>query len=304
MIKKLRFVARRGWFGKHHCAAQLFAPKRGAGNGGGIVMAHGLGGTMDSGLFPMAEKFAAAGFHVLVFDYRNFGLSDGRPRQYISVPCQLADWKAAIFYLRGHAEVDAHRVGLWGISFSGGHVLHLAQQDKNIMAVVAQVPHIDAYLSATLATYKRGEKMNAQLVQQIKAAFWRRFIFGRKPMLQLIAENKKQAALLAAPEAIKYRSLAGESWRNAVDARSFLSGKLARNNPAVFAQDIDQPTLIQMGLADETISNEAISNFARRAGPIVQLARYECGHFGLLTKPHFSKAAQQAATFFAAHLLA
>ena len=45
-----------------------------------IVMAHGLGGTRECGLAPYAERFAAEGYHVLVFDYRYFGDSDGEPR--------------------------------------------------------------------------------------------------------------------------------------------------------------------------------------------------------------------------------
>ena len=33
-----------------------------------VVMAHGFGGTKDSGLEPFAQRFAAAGFDVVAFD--------------------------------------------------------------------------------------------------------------------------------------------------------------------------------------------------------------------------------------------
>ncbi len=33
-----------------------------------VVMAHGFGGTRDAGLAPYAQRFAAEGLHVLVFD--------------------------------------------------------------------------------------------------------------------------------------------------------------------------------------------------------------------------------------------
>ena len=49
-----------------------------------VVMAHGLGGTKDSGLAPFAEGLAEAGLDVLAFDYRGFGASEGEPRQTIS----------------------------------------------------------------------------------------------------------------------------------------------------------------------------------------------------------------------------
>jgi predicted alpha/beta-fold hydrolase len=49
-----------------------------------VIMAHGLGGTIDSGLMPYARRFVDQGFSVLLFDYRHFGFSEGEPRQLIS----------------------------------------------------------------------------------------------------------------------------------------------------------------------------------------------------------------------------
>lgn len=45
-----------------------------------VVMAHGFGATRVLGLRPFAERFVAAGIACLVFDYRNFGDSEGEPR--------------------------------------------------------------------------------------------------------------------------------------------------------------------------------------------------------------------------------
>jgi diguanylate cyclase (GGDEF)-like protein len=55
------------------------------------------------------------------------GESDGEPRQHID-PCkQIADYRSAVdavSYLEEfHADLDAERIGIWGISYSGGHVL-------------------------------------------------------------------------------------------------------------------------------------------------------------------------------------
>ena len=65
-----------------------------------VVLAHGFGGTVDSGLLPFAERFAAAGIDALAFDYRHFGASDGEPRQLLSIPRQLEDYAAAIAFAR------------------------------------------------------------------------------------------------------------------------------------------------------------------------------------------------------------
>jgi len=94
-----------------------------------IVMAHGLGGTRDAALEPYAERFAQAGFHVLLFDYRHLGASDGEPRQLISIARQVDDWAAAIAYARSMPGVDPARIALWGCSLSGGHVLMAAARD-------------------------------------------------------------------------------------------------------------------------------------------------------------------------------
>jgi fermentation-respiration switch protein FrsA (DUF1100 family) len=40
------------------------------------------------------------------------------------------------------SEVDANRLGVWGTSYSGGHVLQVAAFDKRVKAVVAQVPAV------------------------------------------------------------------------------------------------------------------------------------------------------------------
>ena len=93
------------------CAGRLYVPD-GERRARAIVLAHGLCGTADSGLYEMAEGFAQNGFHALVFDYRNFGKSGGNKRQHISVPMQREDWQAALVpsdraRLHGHA-LDVH----------------------------------------------------------------------------------------------------------------------------------------------------------------------------------------------------
>ena len=60
-----------------------------------VVMAHGFGGTKDSGLEPFARRLADAGLAVFAFDYRGFGLSGGSPRQRVSMVSQIADYHAA-----------------------------------------------------------------------------------------------------------------------------------------------------------------------------------------------------------------
>ena len=129
------------------CAAWYYVPdgmsageKRPA-----IVMAHGFSAVKEMLLDNFASKFADAGFVVLVFDYRFFGESEGEPRGRLLWPEQMQDYRDAITWVSLRDEVDANRIGVWGTSYSGGHVMFLGAYDRRIKAVVAQVPVPDVW---------------------------------------------------------------------------------------------------------------------------------------------------------------
>lgn len=105
-----------------------------------IVMAHGYGAVKEMCLDRFAERFAAAGFVVLLFDFRFTGASGGFPRGRLIYYEQHRDLRNAITWVSLQPEVDRDRIGAWGTSFSGGHVLHLAAFDRRIRAVVAHAP--------------------------------------------------------------------------------------------------------------------------------------------------------------------
>lgn len=290
--------------GKTICRGRLYEPPVKKTNGAGIILAHGLCGTMDGGLFAYAEAFAKAGFHALVFDYRGFGLSDGKKRQYINVDMQLADWSAAISLLRCHHNVDAERIGLWGISFSGGHVIHLAHKRPRLRAVVAQVPMIDPVLSQNVGNYQRGPEQTMAMVQLIMKRFKTRWFSKQVEMLQVAPQDKSLPAVLGSKEAEIYPKIAGPSWRNELHPDSFLTGKFEKNNASLLTTDLTTPMLLQMGEKDTVVSNEAIKNFVRRCGPLAQLSVYDANHFTLLQKNAKRTAAiQEAVTFYRAHLV-
>lgn len=85
------------------------------------------------------KGYAAAGFVTLVFDYRYQGASEGEPRGRIIPAEQHEDYSIAITWTSLRPGVDASRIGVWGSSYSGAHVLHLAAFDKRIKAAVSQV---------------------------------------------------------------------------------------------------------------------------------------------------------------------
>jgi uncharacterized protein len=110
-----------------------------------ITMAHGYGGIREHGLNRFAEKFANAGFVVLLHDHRTFGHSGGEPRQDVDPWRQIADWRRAISFLEARPEVDPKRIGVWGTSYAGGHAIVLGATDRRLACVVSQVPTISGY---------------------------------------------------------------------------------------------------------------------------------------------------------------
>lgn len=92
-----------------------------------------------------AESFAKAGIAALVFDYRRLGASDGQPRQHIDPWDQIEDYRAAISWVAALPEVDESRIGVWGISYSGGHSLIVGALDRRVKSVISIVAVVDGY---------------------------------------------------------------------------------------------------------------------------------------------------------------
>jgi dienelactone hydrolase len=146
-------------------AAEVFAPKRPKSKRlPTIIMSHGWGGTAKA-LRPDAIAFARAGYLVVAFDYRGWGKSDGRlvlagkrpakkdgkliaevteVRGVVDPLDQTTDIMNAIHWAVGDALCDPERIGLWGSSFAGGHVVYVAARDRRVKAFVSQVPSLDA----------------------------------------------------------------------------------------------------------------------------------------------------------------
>ncbi len=118
-------------------------------DGGGrrptVVLAGGWCYVREIVMPTYAQAFAQAGINAMVFDYRNLGVSDGDNRQHLDPWMQIRDYENAISFLERHDSVDPDRIGVWGISYSGGHALVLAAIDPRVRSIVSQIPVIDGY---------------------------------------------------------------------------------------------------------------------------------------------------------------
>jgi fermentation-respiration switch protein FrsA (DUF1100 family) len=90
-----------------------------------------------------AELFQAAGLVALIFDYRRLGASGGEPRQHLDPRDQVEDYRNAISFLEQLDAVDERRIGVWGISYSGGHALIVGGIDARVRCVTSVVPVVE-----------------------------------------------------------------------------------------------------------------------------------------------------------------
>lgn len=261
-----------------------------------VVMAHGFGGTRDTGLQEFADGFAAAGIDVFLFDYRTFGASDGAPRQVVSYRMQRADYRAAVDAARRLRGVDPDRIALWGTSYSGGHVVDVAAGDPRIAAVVGLVPATDGFAAVVQIANYAGPLAPLRLVghglRDVATVVTR-----RAPHHIPLAAAPGDTAIIATPGALEgYTSIAGATWRNEVCARTAL--EVALNRPTRSARRVRCPMLIQIGTVDQVAPPAAARRTARRASGPTTVLEYPVDHFDV-----YSGAWQRKATDDAIHYL-
>ena len=110
-----------------------------------IAMAPGMSGVKEGSIMKYAEFFARGGFAVLAYDNINFGASGGEPRQEVDPALQRRGYRDAITFLTLRPEVAPDRIGIFGTSYSGGHVLEVSAHDRRVKCVVSQIPAISGF---------------------------------------------------------------------------------------------------------------------------------------------------------------
>jgi fermentation-respiration switch protein FrsA (DUF1100 family) len=285
-------VTLRGW---------LYVPDGGSGPAPTIVMAHGFSAVKEMYLDRFAEAFAAAGLAALVFDNRNFGASDGEPRQEIDPWAQVRDYRHAITYARTRPEVDGDRIGIWGSSYSGGHVLVVGAIDPRVRCVVSQVPLVSGHRNAR-------RLVRADAIASVQDAFEadREARFRGEPpaMVPVVDPDPMAVSALPTPDSWEWFSRTGEtrapSWRNEVTLRSV--EMFWEYEPGAHIQWVSPtPLLIVVAEGDHlTVSDLAFEAFERAREP-KRLAILDGGHFDAYVKD-FDAAGGAARDWFAEHL--
>jgi dienelactone hydrolase len=273
------------WFnsGSDRISAWLYRPE-GSSNSPLLVMAHGLGAVRTMRLDAYAERFAAAGYACLVFDYRNFGDSEGAPRQLLDIRMQLQDWTVAAAFARTLPGIDPRRIGLWGTSFSGGHVIATAARVPGIAAVVAQCPFTDSVASLGAINPLVSARLTALATRDLVTAR-----FGGNPVMVPTAGHPGDVALMTSPDAYPgYLKLVpeGTELRNEVAAR--IGVKLLPYRPGRLAAKVPCPILFCICESDTVAPAGPTRRYAATA-PQGEVKLYPEGHFEIYVGDAFER---------------
>jgi acetyl esterase/lipase len=181
--------------------ADLYTPDEGDGPFPVVIMGGGWCYVKELIMPEYAQFFLDVGVAALIFDYRNFGASDGEPRQHIDPWRQISDYRSAVdavSYLEEfHEDLDPERIAVWGISYSGGHVLAVGALDWRVKCIISQIPVIEGWYNSMRAHGSVGFRELTALVAEDRK---HRYLTGVHGTLPHSGDPKTEVATWPHPE--------------------------------------------------------------------------------------------------------
>lgn len=261
-----------------------------------IIMAHGLAALRQFKLVQFAKKFARAGYAIILFDYRYWGGSTGRPRELVSLKAQLDDWRTMISHLSERQSIDAERMILWGTGLSGGYVLSLASSLKNIKAVIAQVPYVDGAASVKnypLQQLSKALKISTQDYMGAKV--------GLLPKTLPVVDTSNLCFLPSNDSYEGYLSILNTDYfcSGEIPARALFS--LMRYRPIQIVRKISVPALFIAAEQDSIVPIESSRETATNIAPYVEYHEWNMKHYDIFHGKWFEKAISTQLVFLQQH---
>lgn len=269
-----------------------------------VVLANGFAGVKEMYLDRYAEAFASRGLAALVYDHRTLGASDGEPRCDVDPWKEIDDHRAAISFVQGVPEIDADRIGVWGTSYGGSHVLVLGAIDRRISCVVSQAAvtnmqeNIRRWLTPDGLTELRGELAEDR----------ERRLRGEASARMAIVSATPDTGPCLNPSREAYDFLAGAAgdmapnWRNECTLRAV--EKLIEYEPRPYIRWISPTPLLMVVASDDVaaVTDITLASYTEAREP-KELRVVNCRHFELYVQ-HFDESSSVAAEFLVKHLRA
>jgi pimeloyl-ACP methyl ester carboxylesterase len=252
-----------------------------------VIMAHGFSATINGMVAEKyAEVFYQAGFAVLLYDHRNFGVSEGEPRQQINHWLQARGYRDAIDFVVALPEIDWDRIALWGDSLSAGVAIVVGAIDERVKTVIAQVP--------ACGEEPPPDDPKGDLFRAIKDTFLHSDLSGIPattigPCPVVSFDQMSTPSLLTPLTAfhwfMEYGARYGTNWKNS--ATLTVPETPAPFHPLLCAPYLKAPTLMVIAAHDEMPgANTDVARMAFQCMPEPkQKIEIEGGHFGLLYYP-------------------
>jgi len=220
-----------------------------------LIMAGGWCYTKEIVMPYYAQYFHEVGVGTLLFDYRCFGESEGEPRQHIDPWAQIEDYKNAINFALTLPECDPERLGIWGISYSGGHVLVTAATDRRAKWAISTIPVVDGF-----QTMRRchGERRFGDLLSAIQEDRNQRYETGKGGTMAMSSTDPyNEMSAWPYPHVctifndIKKREAPNHEHWNTVESVELL---LDYNVPPFCSRIIDTPVMMSVAKGDNITS--------------------------------------------------
>lgn len=283
------------------CAGWLYIPDdlEPGGRAPAIVLANAISAVREITLPGYAERFCAAGFVALAFDYRNFGASGGEPRNHLDPHLQQQDVKNAVTWLRAQPEVDADHIGGWGVSLGGVHMLHLGAYDRRLKAVVSVATGVNSMQQLM------GREGMLGFLQMLNGDHDRRFATGEAATYLPAVSMPGEGGFMAFPEANDFYMEAQRTFAPTYDNRLTMESveNLIEDNSAANVDLISPTALLVVHGQQDVIPVEAIRAVFDRAAEPKKLLVLDCLHTDLYTRePWVTQSADAAIEWFNRYL--
>ena len=173
----------------------------------------------------------------------------------------------AITYARTREEVDADRIGVWGSSYSGAHVLVVGAIDRRVKCVVAQVPLISGHENARRLVRADLIAPTQEMFDADREARYR----GEPPMMIPVVAPEGEPCALPTPDSYDWftdpRRRAGAVWINECTLRSV--EMFWEYEPGTYLPWISPTPLLMVVAAGDhlTVSDLAIEAYERAREP-------------------------------------
>lgn len=266
-----------------------------------IVMAPGMSGVKEGSIMQYAAFFASGGFAVLAYDNICFGDSTGLPRQEVDPQLQRRGYRDAITFVSLRDEVDETKIGIFGTSYAGGHVLEVAAHDRRVKCVVSQIPAMNGNEAFRRAV--RADLRPAVLAAQDEDRK-QRFLGNPPAMIKAVSDNPGEFCAMAGAASFEYfseQAAIAPNWKNELTLRSLDLYRSVDN--AKFVPWISPtPLLMIVALNDELAAPDLALTAYQSALEPKKLVMLPGNHFDPYVR-EFALTSNEARDWFTRHLV-